>query len=168
MICNKCDLEAKLREKNQRRRTVQGTSTEAARQTATRVNPQLVQPVGVQSSIMPTAQAVKHKILKCNECGVSGAEERRLFLGTYALCITCAAVSYKLKLESLELCRASNIIGSSHRRSEGRGLNNDQHFDGHVPRSLNDVILYATVHTGEIKFLGYALHLVLSRTLGVQ
>ncbi len=29
----------------------------------------------------------------------------------------------------------------------GRGLNNDQIVDGHVARSLNDAILYATVHT---------------------
>ncbi len=53
---------------------------------------------------------------------------------------------YKLELESLELCRASNITGSSHRRSVGRSLNDDQLVDGHVPRSRNDAILGATVH----------------------
>ncbi len=119
---------------------------DAARQLSTRVNPQRAQSVGVQSRIMSTAQAVKHELLKCKECEVSGAEERRLFSGTHALCIICATVRYKLELELLELCRASNITGSSHPKSVGRGLNNDQPVDGHVPRSLNDAILYETVH----------------------
>ncbi len=54
---------------------------------------------------------------------------------------------YKLELESLEPCRASSITGLSHRRIECRGLNNDQPVDGHVPRSHNDAIQHATVHT---------------------
>ncbi len=112
----------------------------------TRVNPQRAQSYAVQSRVASTHQAVKPKLLKCTECVVSGSEERRLFWGAHVLRITCAAVRYKLEHESFELWRASNITGSSHRRSLGRGLNNDQPVDGHVPRSLNDAILYATVH----------------------
>ncbi len=147
MICNKCDHEAKLRGKNRRRRNGLGTRAEAARQVSTRVNPQHAKSVGVQYRIMSTAQAVKLKPLKCKECGVSGAEERRSCSGSHVLCITCAAVRYKLELESLDLCRESNITGPSHRRSVERGLNSDQTVDKNVPRSLNDAILYATVHT---------------------
>ena len=111
------------------------------------MKPLHVQAVGVQSRKLSTAQVVIFKPLNCNECGVSGAKERGLSSETHVLCITCAAVRYRLELESLELCCASNITGSSDRRNVGRGLNNDQHFDRHVPRALNYAILYATVHT---------------------
>ncbi len=111
------------------------------------MNPQCAQSVGVQFRILPTAQAVKPKLQMCNECGVSGAEERRLFPGTHAFCITYPVVRYKFELESLKLCRPSNITGSLNRKSVSRVLNNDQPVDGHVPISLNDAILYATVQT---------------------
>ncbi len=143
----KCDHEAKLQEKNRRRRTGQGTRANGAKKTSTRVNPQPAQSVAVQSRVTSTAQTVKPKLLKCTECGVSGAEEWRLFSGAHVICITSAAVRYKLELESFELCRASNITSSSHRRSASSGLNNDQPVDRHVPRSLADAILYATVLT---------------------
>ncbi len=85
--------------KNRRRRTGQGTRAEAARQTSTRVKPLHVQAVGVQSRILSTAQVVIFKPLNCNECGVSGAKERGLSSETHVLCITCAAVRYRLELE---------------------------------------------------------------------
>ncbi len=48
-ICNKMDHEAMLREKNRRRRTVQGNKADTARQKSTSVNRQYAQTVEMQS-----------------------------------------------------------------------------------------------------------------------
>ncbi len=95
---------------------------------------------------MSTAQAAKSKLLKCNECGVSGADER-LFSRNHVLCSTCAAVRYKLEHESFDLCRASNTTGASYRRKVGRGLIDNQPITEYVPASLNNAFFHATVHT---------------------
>ncbi len=146
-VCDECTYKSQRRKEPRSTRPGHGTRANAARQTSTRVSPQRPQSASAQSRIVPIAQAVKTKLRKCNESGVFFAEERRLFSGTRVLCITCAAVRYKLEIESLELCSASSTTGSSYRTIVGRDMNNDQPVDGHMPRSLNDAILYATVHT---------------------
>ena len=103
-VCDACTYKSRHREESRSTRPSQGTRVNAASQKSTRVNLQRAQSVAVRSRVTSTAQAVKPKLLKCTECGVSVAEERRLFSGAHVLCITCAAVRYKLELESLELC----------------------------------------------------------------
>ena len=105
-VFDACTHKSRHREESRSTRPSQGTRANAARQRSARVNRQRAQSVAMQSRLTSTAQAMKRKLLKCTECGVSGAEERRLFSGAHVLCITCAAVRYKLELKSFDLCRA--------------------------------------------------------------
>ncbi len=134
--------------KSRRRRTGKEL-VEVHREKYQRVILHHAQSVSTLPRITSTAHAAKPKLLKCTECEVSVAKERRLFSGNHVLRTACAAVRYMLELESLDLCRAFSVTGSSLRRNVEKVLNGREHVDGHAPRSLNDAIIQAAVHSGD-------------------
>ncbi len=116
LICNKCDHEAKRREKNRRIGAGQGTRTDSAKQTSARVNPQHTK---------FTARATETKFQKYDQCESSGARSVRLISGMHLLCTVCAAVRYQLEAKSPQEIRSYSEGSPYHRRRVRRGLNHD-------------------------------------------